>query len=323
MSPRLVRTADRIRKPEYTGSNRCMPCTIVNVVLAAVFGLGLAVVSAPLGLVVFAAGLSFIYLRGYLVPGTPTLTKRYLPDRLLALFDKDPHPRSSPVGPSTSDPTSTSPSDPELGEDGTSIGDPERLLRSLDAVEPCENVDDLCLTDAFESAWYARMSPEDGPDEKAVARLLDASEEAVTIHREGDGEAEDGNGAGTGRVSVSLSPDPDSNPKTHSGSTSTGGPRGEGWREWPSIGALAADVAAAEELESRSSEWRTLSVDHRLGILSALRMFLERCPRCDAPIVPGSETVESCCRSWEVLAVTCDECGERYLELDPGRLGVD
>ena len=26
--------ADRLRQPEYTGENRCTPCTVVNVVIA-------------------------------------------------------------------------------------------------------------------------------------------------------------------------------------------------------------------------------------------------------------------------------------------------
>lgn len=307
MSILLSRIVDRIRRPEYTGRNRCVPCTIVNVALAAAFGIVLAAVSGPIGLAAFAAGLSIIYLRGYLVPGTPTLTKQYLPDRVLALFDKGPE-RSSP-SPLPASSASGSTSTPDPGERETSDVDPERLLRSLDVVEPCEHEDDLCLTDAFASAWYARMAPEDGPDDRAVARLVDTSQEAVTIHREGGGKG--------GAVSVSV---PVSTPNPES---SDGADRGERWRQWPSDGALAVDVAAAAELRSRSADWETLSVDQRLGILSALRMFLERCPRCDTAIAAGSETVESCCRSWEVLAVTCEECGERYLELDPDRLGLE
>jgi len=52
---------------------------------AAAAGTGPAVAA---GAVVFLLGAAAIYLRGYLVPGTPTLTKRYFPDGVLAWFGK-------------------------------------------------------------------------------------------------------------------------------------------------------------------------------------------------------------------------------------------
>ncbi|MFC6975122.1 hypothetical protein ACFQL1_11345 [Halomicroarcula sp. GCM10025709] len=78
----------RLRDPEYTGENRCLPCTIVNsaiaVALAGAVGVGIAVATTPVlagvaaALVLAVSALS-IWLRGYLVPGTPELTKRYMP----------------------------------------------------------------------------------------------------------------------------------------------------------------------------------------------------------------------------------------------------
>ena len=41
------------------------------------------------GLIVLTGGLGAIYFRGYLVPGTPTLTMRYFPPWLLELFGKE------------------------------------------------------------------------------------------------------------------------------------------------------------------------------------------------------------------------------------------
>ncbi|WP_050051856.1 hypothetical protein [Halostagnicola sp. A56] len=82
---------DRLRQPDYTGKNRCTPCTLLNVAIAAVLvvaattlalsrtdRVGAAVVGTALAAVSGAA----IYLRGYLVPGTPRLTKAVLPDRV-------------------------------------------------------------------------------------------------------------------------------------------------------------------------------------------------------------------------------------------------
>lgn len=274
MSPSLPSFPGRLRRPEYTGPNRCLPCTAVNLALAVALGLVLAAVSVPLGVVAFGVALVLVYLRGYLVPGTPAMTKRYLPDRVLALFEGSPP--ASPVDPAT--------------VEGVPAVDPEGLLRSLDAVEPCETEDDLCLTGSFEAAWHDRL--DDGrPDEPAVARMIGASDGAVTVRVADDA------------VSVTAS------------EPGTEDDHDRRWR-WPSVGALAADVAASDELRARFDDWGTLPMEQRLGILSALRMFLDRCPRCGGPIETGSEAVESCCRSWEVLAVTCVTCGERYLELD-------
>ncbi len=81
---------EQLRQDEYTGENRCVPCTAVNLIIAVVIALAVGVAFVPAGAVVFGLSLATIYLRGYLVPGTPTLTKRYFPDWLLAKFDKEP-----------------------------------------------------------------------------------------------------------------------------------------------------------------------------------------------------------------------------------------
>lgn len=94
---------DRLRRPEYTGENRCLPCTVVNVALAGVAAVGVAtaglaaggslLVAGGAGAGVFAASTVAIALRGYLVPGTPAITRRYFPDRVLAAFGKGSHDR--------------------------------------------------------------------------------------------------------------------------------------------------------------------------------------------------------------------------------------
>jgi hypothetical protein len=89
----------RFRQPEYTGENRCLPCTAVNTLLAAGLSGAVAagglvvttpVVGAVAGVAVLGVSLLSIYLRGYLVPGTPELTKRYFPPWLLRAFGKEP-----------------------------------------------------------------------------------------------------------------------------------------------------------------------------------------------------------------------------------------
>ena len=112
----------RLRQPEYTGENRCTPCTVVNIAIAVVVSGLVATVFPPAAVAVFVASVVAIYLRGYLVPGTPTLTKRYLPDSVLKLFDKyDP------------------PEPPALDDDA----DIEAFLLDVEAVEECRDGTDL------------------------------------------------------------------------------------------------------------------------------------------------------------------------------------
>lgn len=153
---------DRLRQPEYIGENRCMPCTIVNVVistgLAVLVGIGgflagiESLIAGGLGVAILVVGLAAIYLRGYLVPGTPTLTKRYFPDRILRYFDKA---------------DSQQPAGGDI--------DPESLLKSAAVVEECEHDDDLCLTDSFRSAWYTQIEERRSSDSSRedLAALLD------------------------------------------------------------------------------------------------------------------------------------------------------
>ncbi len=79
----------QLKQDAYTGENRCEPCTIVNVTIAVGISIVLAFVSEPLSVVVFTLSLGTIYLRGFLIPGTPKLMKRYFPDRVLQWFDKE------------------------------------------------------------------------------------------------------------------------------------------------------------------------------------------------------------------------------------------
>ena len=98
-SGKLLKSAQKLKDEDYTGENRCLPCTAVNLFFAAIFGMLAwvaisSVSSSPLGfragVFLFVLSCLIIYFRGYLVPGTPTLTKRYLPRWVLALFGKDP-----------------------------------------------------------------------------------------------------------------------------------------------------------------------------------------------------------------------------------------
>ena len=268
---------DDLKQPQYTGENRCLPCTAVNILLAILLAAGISAVLTPfVGLLALAVSLAAISLRGYLVPGTPELTKRYFPDWLLAWFDKGPAPTRQPD------------TDVDVGTASDEALDPEAILSSVDAVEPCVDEDDLCLTESFADAWNAEMRRlrDENARQTALADLFDTDAVAVDSSSQ--------------RVSVFDDDRP--------------------LATWPSEGALVADLAADEVLVVRAPEWADLAPERRFGILAGLRSFLETCPLCDAPIEMGESTVESCCRSWAVLSVRCTSCGTDLLELDPETL---
>lgn len=104
--------ADRLQDDRYTGENRCWPCTTVNTALTGALAAGGGFVDLRLGVVFACTGLLAITFRGYLVPGTPALTKRYMPTWMLEWFKRS-------AGHSTQEVVQ--------GE----MGDPEEVLNDL------------------------------------------------------------------------------------------------------------------------------------------------------------------------------------------------
>lgn len=270
---------DAIRQPEYTGENRCMPCTIANAVIAVGLSAGVAggalaagasvAVAAGAGVGVFLVSAAAIYLRGYLVPGTPELTKRYFPEWVLAKFDKKPEQLAQA----------------ERAAEESEL-DPEAALLSAGAVEPCQEVDDLCLAPGFHDAWRDRIRTvrDRGfeTDDIVDALSMDDLAEEVTLNQFGEAVVLERDAVEVGK--------------------------------WESQAALVADMAAAEELAGRYDGWADLDATDRSRLLRGLRIFAEECPLCDGPIELGQDTVESCCRSYEVVAVTCNQCEARLFE---------
>lgn len=165
-----------LRDPEHTGENRCRPCTVVNLVIAAVVAGGVVPVSASLGAGVFVVSVGVIYLRGYLVPGTPWLTQRFLPAPIRRLFGK-------PSQGATADRARLDlvdwPSFEETGVFGP----------------------DGTLTEEFRSAWRAGVQRLDAAanvtDE--LAAVLDVDPNTVTVTEYPDGVAVSVAGVGAAR----------------------------------------------------------------------------------------------------------------------------
>ncbi|MFD1515806.1 hypothetical protein [Halomarina rubra] len=159
----VSRLVESLSQSEYTGENRCLPCTVVNLLVGAVLALAVGSRNRLLGVLVAVGSGALIYLRGYLVPGTPELTKQYLPRRVLGWFGKDP--------------LATVELDPEHGLDDPA--ELERTLLAVGALEETPDGRDLQLTDAFADQWRAAMGTVDRTAlRERTATALDVDPEA-------------------------------------------------------------------------------------------------------------------------------------------------
>lgn len=278
MSDTLTLLLDRIREPEHTGENRCVPCTVVNAAIAVAATAFASIVAVEAAAVVLVGSVLAIGLRGYLVPGTPALTRRYLPDRVLAAFDKRPEATTG------ADDHSFETVEKIERQRRNSV-DPEQFLAEIDAVDPCDDRDDLCLTDEFAALVedHAERFRRESVDRETMAALFDVDPGEVTF-KDRDYPA----------ILVARRV-----------------------RKWPSDGALVADVATDAALSERTDRWADVPLEQRLEILETLRSFHETCLLCSGPVELGGDTVESCCRSYEVLALGCRDCEKPLLEFDP------
>lgn len=255
-----------LRQPEYTGENRCLPCTVLNVVLVAAAGVAAGVWVAPLaGIAVVAVGLGLVYIRGYVVPGTPLLTRRFLPDSVLAYFEHgDPGPTTQATR-------------------GDGEFDPEAELLEAGALTPCADRDDLCLVSLFRTSWRAEMVPAAKDLDEAVHRILpDSFDDPVNVGFRG-------NAVVTQVAGTTVA-------------------------EWPSRAAFVADAAGAAALAETDLKWADRGFAERTKLLGGLRLWLDQCSVCDGQVELREGTVESCCRSVEVVEASCTSCGARIFE---------
>jgi len=270
-------TVSRFQNPEYTGENRCLPCTVVNICLGAILSVvaGAAggwvltpVAGMIIGTSVFGVALAAIYFRGYLVPGTPTLTKRYFPESLLALFGKET----------------------EEHQRQESAADPEEILVAAGALEECKNGTDLCLTDGFRSFWYDNI--------EQVTETNGSRDHLLELLEED---------SGSSRV--------DGNIKYQEyGDAFEAFLDNEVVGKWESEAAFRADLGGAMTLSTEYDRWDTLALQEKSQLITGLRLFIDRCPNCGGQPEFGTDTVESCCSTHQVAAVSCRDCDTRLFE---------
>ncbi len=137
----IADAVDQFRQSEYTGANRCTPCTVVNLLIAVVVAGAVTVLVPWFGSLLFILFVGTIYLRGYLVPGGPSLTKQYLPARVLRLFGKNPVEQF--------DATSTESTAAEFEKSGV------KALIAAGVVNRIES--DITLTPGFRNEWRKRI----------------------------------------------------------------------------------------------------------------------------------------------------------------------
>ncbi|GAB3674068.1 hypothetical protein [Halopiger thermotolerans] len=268
---------ERLRQPEYTGENRCLPCTVVNIAIAIALAIAVGVASPLAGALALGCCLAIIALRGYLIPGTPTLTRRYLPERVLRAFGKAPDDR----------PTIET-ADLEDVLEALAAADVVRREPATDAVE---------LASAFQRRW----------DERLGRFALERSDESG--RENGTGPAADRAGPDEAAVAELVGLEPDAVRRRGETTFELEGSRR---RRWESAAALAADIAADRELRDRLEGWRDLAADDRRDVLTGLRLLRDRCPAptCDGRLAVRSERLEHCCRRPQIgLEATCESCG--------------
>ena len=320
---------ERLEQPEYTGENRCTPCTILNLLLAAGVSALVGRRNRALGLLTFVGSVALISLRGYLVPGTPELTKRYLPQSVLAAFDKaDPPGEDVPVElaeqaaarvdeaaeseapDDSSEPSESATADSVEAADESEPATDETAADDAEVLPEREDVEDLMGQSMEEvlSAFGVVQPTEDGEDLELVASFREEWEAAIEALSEDDERVE---------TLADLFQEDEAvvEIETREDGRYYGLVDGKAQYNWITEAALISDLAAHRTVASEDRRWSVLLPEERLSVLKGFRVFLETCPECGGPIAPTDESVKSCCQSWEVIAVECADCGARVLEL--------
>jgi len=333
----LAETADIVRRPEHTGERRCWPCTVVNVVLVVGAALAVARRRRLAALPVLLIGTALVYLRGYVLPGTPWFAPR-LVAALPLPYDPFDHavPGENPprwsLGGSRADAgrssdeggtsgaeggAAESPGDPRnLGDQGLSEperepGGPEGAPRATgepdalgDAVRPDgEGVLAALVEAGVVAVDGERVTPdeefrEDWKAEMADLAALDTDALAETVHEVAHA-AESRVVSDRGGEWVVLGD----------------GSGGFAGRTWLSRPAAVAEAGAVRTLEGWGLDRPT-----RLAAAGALRTFLETCPDCGTPL--EQTTTAACCGGYtnpteepaEVLF--CPECDVRLFTFE-------
>jgi hypothetical protein len=320
---------ERLRQPEHTGENRCLPCTLANVAVAVVVSVLVGRRRRALGLAVLALSLAAISLRGYLVPGTPALTARYLPESVRRSVGKDPVAERL-------DEEAVEVDLDGLGgarengadaarENGAGAGEVEAA--ASDGDEHDEDEDDDGPT--FRTLEKMRRAEENevDPEEFLLAAGVVEPADGEFAYRFTDEFAaaarerlpDDVDDVGHERIAPLFRVDPEElEPKDRDYPAYRVGVR---VRKWPSAAARALDVAAFEAIDERTDEWADVPIQQRMDVLEWLRGFYDACPVCGGAVEFSDDVIESCCGQFNVTTLACADCGVHLREFDPSKVG--
>lgn len=190
---------DALRRPAYTGENRCWPCAAVNLLLVAVVAAIAGSLRAPLAPVVLLGGGLLVYLRGYVVPGTPRFAPRLVdplpvdvgPEKPVgsdSIADGvDPANSGTPVNGGESPDEEDPPGEEDSAEESATM-DPEAVIATLSGAGVLvADGDDLSPTDAYRESFEARMADLRSLTETELAeRAAAAAAGAPTAEVHGD-----------------------------------------------------------------------------------------------------------------------------------------
>lgn len=150
-----------LRRPEYTGENRCWPCTVANGTILLACCLAVAPFSPLLALAGLAAGAGAIRFRGYLVPYTPQLAGRVR----RALTDEPDRPLTGSLSPEETD--------EELGE--------RTLAALLEAGVIRPEGERLHLDERFADDWREEMRRLRGLSDESLVGEIEAAARSRTV----------------------------------------------------------------------------------------------------------------------------------------------
>lgn len=270
-----------LKNPNYTGENRCWPCTAINVLIALISASALAPYSTELAVIAAILLLVIIYFHGFLIPRTPVLTERYLPAQVLNLFGK----------PSTTSSIIVTLDEQEAADFS------ERFLSRADILVGSPGGNERCLDRGFAEGWQEQVQiarENEGAKQIQLTALAPPGVEGVSVEHHGT----------TSAPLLGVE-----EPVTTITATVDGRQIGM----WGSEAALLADIAAAAELRKTIPEWGQLDIKQRSRVLLSLRIFLERCPSCDASVELSQE--DRCCGHASLIKVQCCECDALILEI--------
>lgn len=159
----------RVRQPEYTGDNRCTPCTVVNLVGVTILAALAMPIETVLGGLIFAIGGSTIWLRGYVIPYTPQFAPRLVAavPPVARYFDHSATDRSA-------------------GGLGDADADGERLLEELIDAGVFLGNTDLQLDPNFRADWRAAMDDLQGEDLAVAIETASPRGSNARRHENGD-----------------------------------------------------------------------------------------------------------------------------------------